>query len=231
MQEVLAENELFRNIAMAIAMLLFIVFAVSRIIYPKLFSSIYSFDKFLNFRYREDFGSGIRLFSTESFYFTGVLSLSFSFGILCIYFFHSELRAALPWLEITTLFWGIAVWLILGVAIQFVMFLKFLFVRVFGWLFNIPAEETRHFQEFQSFNHSFSILLYAILSISIYVRFNFPMVALEILAVVLVIYLVFRLINLFFKIRSLGACSNLYIFSYLCTTELMPTLIGLKLIT
>ncbi|NVJ48600.1 MAG: DUF4271 domain-containing protein [Cytophagia bacterium] len=231
MQEVLAENELYRNIAIAIAMLLFVIFAISRIAYPRLFASIYSFDKFFVFKYRDDFGSGIRLFSTESFYFTGVLSLTLSFGILCLYFFQPGLKELLPWLQIDTFLWGLLVWIVLGVAVQFVFFLKFVFILIFGWLFNIPSQETRHFQEYQSFNHSFSILLYVILSISVYVRYNFPGVSLQIIAVLLAIYLVFRWINLFFKIRSLRVCSNLYIFSYLCSTELMPTLIGINLIT
>lgn len=230
MQEVLADNELYRNIAIAIAMLLFVIFAISKVVYPKLFSVIYSFDKFFIFKYKDDFGSGIRLFSTESFYFTGVLSLSLSFSLLCVYFFIPEVRQSISWLEITSITWGIVVWLILGLAIQFLMFLKFLFVRCIGWLFNIPIDDVRHFQEFQSFNHSFSVIAYVILSIAIYLRFSFPQLALQITGLLLLIYLLFRLINLFMKIRSLGVCSNLYIFSYLCSTEIMPTLIGVKLL-
>ena len=101
---------------------------------------------------------------------------------------------------------------------------------VFGWMFDISVQQSRHFQEFQSFNHSFSLLVYLLFSISVYVRFNFPLISLKLAMVLLAIYLFFRLINLFFKIRSSGAYSNLYIFSYLCSTELVPTLLGVYLI-
>lgn len=230
MQEVVAEQELFRNIAIGISMLLFVIFGISRIIYPKLFASIYSFDKFLVLKYREDFGSGIRLFSTESFYFTGVLSLNFSFSLLCIYLFTNQFEGALPWLNISTYGMGLLLWLAMALAIQFLFFLKFLFIQTFGWLFDIPLQQSRHFQEFQGFNHSFSLLVFLILTISIYIRFSFPLFSLKLLAVLIAIYLFLRLINLFFKIRSSGAYSNLYIFSYLCSTELMPTLVALYLI-
>jgi hypothetical protein len=43
----------------------------------------------------------------------------------------------------------------------------------------------------------------------------------------LVLYLV-RLIFLYFKILKLSSFSNLYLFSYFCTTEIFPFLIGLK---
>ena len=230
MQEVLAEKELYRNLASTIAVLLYVFFAVSRIIYPKLFAAIYSFEKFLIFKYKDDFGSGIRLFSTESFYFTGVLSLVVSFALLSLYLFDPQISALIPWLKIESFQFGILVWLILGVVIQFLFFLKYLFLKLVGWVFDISTDETRHFQEYQSFNHSFSLILYFVLSCSLFMRFNFPIVSISILAILVVIYLFFRLINLYFKIRSLGACSNLYIFSYLCSTELMPTLIGINLI-
>lgn len=229
MQETLGQLELYRNIAIVISMALFVIFGISRIVFPKLFVSIYSFGKFLSFRYRDEFGSGIRLFSTESFYFTALLSLNFSFVIICLFLFSPEIQASLNWLKIETIAYGILAWLVLAFALQFVFFLKFLFLRIFGWLFNVPSEQSRHFQGFQSMNNSFSIMLYLLMSISIYVRFSFPGLSLKILAVLVSIYVIFRLINLFFKIRNLGVYSNLYIFSYLCSTELIPTLLGLNL--
>lgn len=231
MQEALINHELYRNIAIGISMLLFVIFGVSRIIYPKLFSSLYSFEKFILFKYREDFGSGIRLFSTENFFFTAVLSLNLSFVVLSVYLFTNQFEGSVRWLNITSFGQGFLVWFLLSIAIQFLFFFKFIFLSVFGWMFDIPVQQSRHFQEFQSFNHSFSLLVYLLFSISVYVRFNFPLISLKLAVVLLAIYLFFRLINLFFKIRSSGAYSNLYIFSYLCSTELVPTLLGVYLIT
>lgn len=230
MQEVLAEQSLYRNIVISISMLLFVILGVSRLVYPKLFASLYGFEKFFVFRYRDDFGSGIRLFSTESFFFTAVLSLNFSFALLCLYLFSEPIHEVVN-ADFSPTFWqGISIWLVLSIAIQFLFFVKFLFIRVFGWMFDIPLEQTRHFQEFQAFNHSFSLLVFFLLSVSIFIRYSFPVFSFNILGFAVCIYLFFRLINLFFKIRSIGACSNLYIFSYLCSTELLPTLIGVFLI-
>ena len=209
MQETLANQELYRNIAISISMLLFVIFAVSRIIYPKLFASLYSFEKFVLFKYREDFGSGIRLFSTESFYFTAVLSLNLSFVLLSIYLFTNQFEGSIPWLKIGSFGVGILVWFLLSIAIQFIFFFKFVFLRVFGWMFDIPIQQSRHFQEFQSFNHSFSLLIYLLFSVSVYIRFNFPTIIFKLAVILVSIYLFFRLINLFFKIRSSGAYSCL----------------------
>ena len=229
MQETLGHLELYRNIAIVISMALFVIFGISRVIYPKLFVSIYSFGKFLTFKYRDDFGSGIRLFSTESFYFTAVLSLTLSFSITCFYLFTPNFQAYLGWYSIDSLISGLLFWIVLAFGIQFLFFLKYIFIRIFGWLFGLPLEQSRHFLEYQSMNNSFSIIIYVLISFSVYLNYSFPKSSLSVLGVLVCIYVIFRLINLFFKIRNLGAYSNLYIFSYLCSTELIPTLIGLNL--
>ncbi len=229
MQETLAHQEVLRNSLLIISMILLATLAVSRLVYPKLFSYVYGFEKLLIFKYREDFGSGIRLLSTESFFFTSLLSAILSFVFICISSqLDNQILVNNHFLSLGSFWLTLGTWLIVSLFILFLFFLKFLFVRFFGWLFALPYTITRHFQEFQNFNNLIAIVLFSITLAGLYWQFKFPTGLDEFLMVLIAIYLFFRLINLFFKIRSLRACSNLYIFSYLCSTELIPTFLVLK---
>jgi hypothetical protein len=230
MQETSNIQFFYRDLAIVMAMALFVIYAISRVVYPKLFASVYSYARFFSTRLRDDFGSGIRLFSTENFYFTAVLSLNFSFAAVCLYLFTPSVQATIPWLAIESMGKGLLVWLLTAMAIQFLFFLKFLFVAWFGWLFGIPTDQSRHFSEIQLMNNGLSVVMYLILAISLFGRFSFPEFTVKLILATLAFYLVFRFFNLFLKIRNLGASSNLYIFSYLCSTELIPTLLGLNLL-
>lgn len=228
MQEVLAHSELHRNACLVISMLLFVVLGVSRLVYPKLFSFVFSYSKLFSFKYKEDFGSGIRLFSAENFYFSAVLSALLGYVLLTFYLMSPTIELEVDWLNINTIWQAILVWLLVSISIQLLFLLKYLFLQFFGWLFALQASQTKHFQEFQGLNHLFALLLFFVVSVALYLQFKFPTFTLELVAWLAGIYLIYRLLNIFFKIRSLGIGSNLYIFSYLCSTELIPTFVVLK---
>lgn len=228
MQDVLAHNELYRNACLIISMLLFVILGVSRVVYPKLFAFVFSFGKLFSFKYKEDFGTGIRLFSAENFYFSAVLSSLLGYVLITFYLLSQAIEFDIDWLKINSIWQAILVWLLLSISIQLLFLLKYLFLRFFGWLFALQASQIKHFQEFQGLNHLFALSLFFVVSVALYLQFKFPPFTLELVALLAGIYLIYRLLNIFFKIRSLGIGSNLYIFSYLCSTELIPTFVVLK---
>ena len=230
--DVLAENSqyLFRNISITISVILLITYAVSRVIFPKMFTSVYNFSKFGNFRIKEDFGSNIRLLSTENFYFTAILSASISFVILNIIIYTSDPLQSLSWLIPETLGAGLLIWLLLTISIQVFFLLKYLFMSAFGALFNLPLSISRHYQEMQGLNNCFVLILVGVAAVAVYSNFNFPVGLINVMIMGVLIYLLYRLLNIYIKLDQLKMYSKLYIFSYLCTTEIIPSIIGYKLL-
>ncbi|OEK06876.1 DUF4271 domain-containing protein [Roseivirga misakiensis] len=221
---------LFRNISITISVILLLTFAVSRVIFPKMFSAVYNFSKFTSFRIKEDFGSNMRLFSTENFYFTLLLSASISFVGLNLFMFSASLPEYLSWIVPSNFGSGLLIWLLLTISVQLLFLLKFLFLSAFGGLFALPLSVSKHYQEVQALNNCFVLLLLATCTITIYSNYYFPPDLTGVLMTTVVIYLLYRLLNIFFKLWQLKLYSKLYIFSYLCTTEILPTVIGFKLL-
>ncbi|MFY0591474.1 DUF4271 domain-containing protein [Roseivirga sp.] len=230
--ETLTESSqfLFRNISITISVIMLSTFAVSRIVFPKMFSAVYNFSKFGHFKIKEDFGSNIRLFSTENFYFTLLLSASISYVGLNMLMFSTGLPEFMEWAVPKNFGAGVLIWLLLTITVQLFFLLKFLFLSGFGGLFGLPLSTSRHFQEVQGLNNCFILFLVGICAITTYSNYYFPTNLIGILMMSILIYLLYRLLNIFFKLSQLKIYSNLYIFSYLCTTEILPTVIGIKLL-
>lgn len=231
--DVLAENShyLFRNISITISVILLLTYAVSRAVFPKMFASVYNFSKFGQFKIKDDFGSNIRLLSTENFYFTIILSASISFVALNILIYRVELLSGWSWLIPQNLGAGLLIWLLLTVSIQLFFLLKYLFMSGFGALFNLPQSVSRHYQEIQSLNNCFVLILVGVTTIAVYSSYNFPVKLVNLMITSVLIYLLYRMLNVYIKLDQLKTYSKLYIFSYLCTTEIIPTIIGFKLLS
>lgn len=231
--DVLVENSqyLFRNISITISVILLLTYAVSRAIFPKMFTSIYNFSKFGNFRIKDDFGSNIRLLSTENFYFTTILSASISFVVLNLLVYQPEPIISWTWLIPESLGAGLLIWLLLTICIQLFFLLKYLFMSAFGALFNIPLSVSRHYQEMQGLNNCFVLILVGVSTVAVYSNFNFPIGLIDLMITGVLIYLLYRMLNIYVKLYQLKTYSKLYIFSYLCTTEIIPTIIGFKLLS
>lgn len=195
-----------------------------------MFDTVYDFSKFLSFRLKDDFGSGIRLLSTENLYFTSILAASLSFVLLCIVMFGGVIPSNVSWLVPLGFWAGLGHWLIGTAAILFIFLLRFLFILGFGALFNLPVHITRHFQETQSLNNCFVLLLMITCFVIVYSGFYFPQGTIQVLAISLIFYLTFRLLNIYIKLSRLRTYSLLYIFSYLCTTEIIPALVGIQIL-
>lgn len=223
---------LLRDIAIAISALLLATYAVSRMAFPKMFATVYDFSKLLNFKLKDEFGSNIRLLSTESLYFSIILSASTSFVVLVLFFGLNQIEglALVPWLIPKSFGMGILIWLLMTATFQLVFLIKYLFIWMMGSLFNLPPSTSRHFQEIQSLNNCYVLAMTVLCSLVVYSNYSFPALLINTILIGTVIYLLYRLLNIYFKLEHLKLYSKLYIFSYLCSTEIVPAIVGIKLL-
>lgn len=219
-----------RDIWIFLSVVYLFILAFSRFVFPKVFMAVYSPLKFFSLRAKEDFGTGLRVFSTEYLHFTFVLSAATIFNLLIFNDYLGE-DAILPaWLNPSGIGEGILIWLGLSVVGVLVILLRYLMISGFGQLFNFPNAVSRHFQEAQSLNQVFILFLWLVITITLYSRFYFPEFIFQAVLITILIYMVYRQLNLYLKFLYTGGYSKLFIFSYLCTTEIIPAIIGIKIL-
>ena len=219
-----------RDVWVFISIIFLLLIAFSRIVFPKVFLATYSVTRFFSIRLKDDFGTGLRLLSTEYLHFTYLLSSAIAFNLLLLNDQFEE-HVFLPfWLKPEGVLEVLLVWMGLSVVLILMFLLRYAMVSGFGKLFNLPNGLTRHFQEAQSLNQVFVLFVTVLIILVLYSGFYFPLKIANALLVLCVLYVIYRQINLYIKFLSTGTYSKLYIFSYLCTTEIIPVFIGVKLV-
>ncbi|MGW8122466.1 DUF4271 domain-containing protein [Roseivirga echinicomitans] len=219
-----------RDAFIVIAIILLCTYAVSRTAFPKVFSGIIAPNKLFGFRVREDLGSNLRPFSSEHLYFTALSSLSFSFIIL---FITNALwkENGLPEILVVDTF-GVALlqWLGLFVALNVLVYLKFLLILGFGLLFDLRAKVARHFVDMVNATLVFFVLILLFLAVISFSTVVIPQYLVQFTLVATVVFFYYRGFLIYMRMLNDRSHSKLYIFSYICATELTPLTIGLVLI-
>lgn len=218
-----------RDAFIVLLMLLLIAFAISKVAFPKVFSELISPNKLFGFRVREDLGTNLRPFSSEHLYFTALSSLSISF--VGLYLLNSLASASLPdYLVIDHFGLAILQWLGLAFALNILVYIKFMLILIFASLFDMQEVISRHFVDM--INASLFFFLIMLLFLGVVSLSSFIPNPRYIHAAVLVAILFYYYRGLLIYVRLLNerAHSKLYIFSYICATELTPLTIGLVLI-
>lgn len=219
-----------RDAFTVIAVLLLCVYAVSKTVFPKVFSEIISANRLFGFRVREDLGTNLRPFSSEHLYFTALSSLTFSFIVLYLLNGLPLINKLPVFLKVDVFGWAMLQWLGLAVLINVSVYLKFLLIACFGLLFDLRPIISRHFIDMVNASIFFFLVLLVFLVAINFSAFVPPKHLLNIVLILLVIFYYYRSLLLYVRMLNDRAHSKLYIFSYLCATELMPFTIGFILV-
>lgn len=119
-------------------------------------------------------------------------------------------------------------WLSVFCLLIFFLFLKFVLISIISSLFGISDKINFYFIEFLRVAFIFYSLLFVIISFAVINQFYFVGILLESLVVIIIIFNLIRFLIIYFKFRATVSVKNLHLFSYLCTTELIPLVLGLK---
>jgi len=220
-----------RDLFIVLSIVLLVVFAVSRVIFPKLFAESISFEKLFGFRLKEDLGSSIRPFSTEHIFFTALYSLNLSYVALFLVNGFGQSHDQLAWLEIENFGQGMLYWLLGGLVANLLIYLKYILIGFITWLFNATMLTSRHFIDLINASSLFFIFVTGVLAIASYTSFVPGEGLREVVLAAVLIFFFYRSMLLYIRLLQLSPYSKLYIFSYICSTELIPLLVGLKFLT
>ena len=213
-----------RNAFLFILLLLTVFLAIVVNTNQKAFSDFYSFDLLLVGRVKDESIFKSKLFSQENLLIYLFHSSMLSFLLLVlIHFSNGIIDKDLLLLKSKFFNWLINSFLIFGFFIA-----KYLFVRYLGILFDLGHAANYYFYEFMRISMLFFLVIFVLTSLCI---ISFPFFTLELIngsIYAIIIFLVLRFVILFNRIGSIASFKKIHLFSYLCTTESIPIIIGIK---
>lgn len=115
---------------------------------------------------------------------------------------------------------------ILAAILIFYLF-RLLYIKISGFIFKTNEKSTQQLNIYINTENALGILLIPILLLSLYTSFQFVLFAGILL---FIIFLVIRWIKTFFIGISVGGFTVLHLILYLCTLEILPILIVIKLV-
>ncbi len=218
------KNGIERNVFLVIVLLLTVFLSILINTNQKAFADFYSIDLLLVGRIKDESIFKSKLFSQENLLIYLFHSALLSFLLLVlIHFSNGIIDRDLLLLNSKFFSWFLNSFLILGFFIA-----KYLFVRYLGILFDLGQAANYYFYEFMRISMFFFLLIFILISLCI---ISFPSLAdglINVCIYAIIIFLVFRFIILFNRIGSMASFKKFHLFSYLCTTESIPIIIGIK---
>lgn len=193
--------------------------AVLKNAYPKRFKEMTSFRRLIQAYISEEQSAPFSLFSS-----TGSLALLFCSGSLALIFMIMSKN------EVIQGYGQLYIFLTVGILVFMLFILRYLMINILAGIFNLSGLSTVHFQETMRAGFLFMLLVLPVFSIVkfsnvldltfSYIHFFY----------ILLIFFSIMLLRLMFLIFNSSKFRNIYLFSYLCVSEILPLLIVLKII-
>jgi hypothetical protein len=221
----------FDNFFVLALVLILAGMAMLRNLFPRVFSSYYSLSEVLSDRVPNSSSAfSYKLGGPGQLLFIIVYSALFAFLLLVL------LYAAGYWPEVGwlgadpgfgTFLWS---WLRLLAVVLLLQLVKYFMLQITAGIFNFQEFASVHYFDFLRISQMFFSLLLAAVAL---VFLSLPLDVAHGADILLKVILVFALLRvglIFFKLMQLANFRKTYLFSYLCATEILPLLVGLKLL-
>jgi Domain of unknown function (DUF4271) len=218
---------LFSRDFLLVAALVILALLISIIrLNPKLASDYFSVTKIFSLRESEDSQVYTRITNSSNFLFYGFSSLTIGFFLLILFNRVSDLKSTISVYNFSS---GMYHWLIVSGIVALVLAAKMITVYLFSFLFNVSELAGLQFFNwirlfFLAIGFSVALLVVSVLSnVQTQVWFSFFYYLAGFLMTSWVILA-------FFKIAAKTRLGVFHLFSYLCATEIIPSLIILKIL-
>ena len=196
--------------------------------YPRTFKNIYNLSKILSLRAREE-DMRVRLVSEPHvvFLIQHCLLIAFLLALLLPADGWRLLSVSFPLQGLSSY---LLLWLMISVAILAIVGLKYLIVVMFGSLFKL-----RHLMYLHMFDFMRLSLMFwgAVFLIAVCIYYNFSIsnyYYAQGLTYLFVGFASARILVLYLRLFRNASFKNMYLFSYICTAEIIPLLVGLELL-
>jgi hypothetical protein len=213
-----------RDVFVLLGMLIIVFFTVLFNVYPKNGRLLFNLSYALTGSSSLEETFNPRTISKAQFLFMLGMGSIASFLLLV---FHRQVGIAQlsDWLEATPL---PLAWLSMSLLFFVLINLKYLLIVLMSRLFSIEEKVYNYFFDIFILSMVFySALFVVVVAAGLTIPHKMTPL-LNALVYAVTVYYLLRVALLFIKIRSRAAVKNLHLFSYLCTTELLPVVVGIK---
>ena len=218
----------FNNFFIIGVLLLLAVMAVLRNVFPKVFVSYYDITRAAALRVRDEANFTMKLSGRGHLAFLVFYSLLFGFLLMVLLQTAGEIETVFSFLKVSGLGTYLYAWFLLSVIVFFFQLFKYWLLKIVAGVFNVPDFAGVHFFDFLRLSQMFYTLVFVLVLLLFLGANAYVGTGSVILIRVVGVFAVIRLLLIFFKLLHLSSFRKTYLFSYLCTTEILPLLIGLK---
>ena len=221
-------DSLFKNFYLLALLLFLILLSAVYNLNPRNFREFYSLSKTFSVKLRYDNISSLKVFNWPNILIVATHCLLISYMLMVIL---SLLGEPVPYLRTNIDGLMAAIWRWISLAMLVFLFIlgKYLLIKLLSAMMNLRELDQIHFFEFiriSIFIYTMGFILMAVLLLGFYS----PTATHFLWVIYLIAFLsVVRILLLYLKFLRLSTFRNLYLFSYLCTTEILPLIIGFKI--
>ncbi len=204
--------------------MLLIMYAIIVNLFFKKLSSFYDLSRTLSLNIREEVTFKGKIFDGAN---TPIL-IAYSFllsyiGIILIHFLEIY---QLPLRQFGMMALS---WMVLAFLIFLFFILKYWLLLLVGGLFKLPIVN-RHYLEYLRISKIFFTLIFIFILVAYFAGGVDIGIIGKWIRDLIIIFLILRVLLLYFKFIRSSSFTNLYLFSYLCSTEILPMVVGLKIL-
>ena len=218
----------FNNFFIVGILILLAILAVLRNLFPRIFSSYYDISRATAIRVRDEPNFSMKLSGRGHVPFIIFYSLLFGFLIMVLLQQAQEVVSVFDFLSFDAFGNYIYAWLLLSVVVFFFQLFKYWLLLLVAKVFNIGEFAYIHFFDFLRLSQIFYTFVFALVVLVFFGAESYIDAGAILLLRIVAVFAVIRVVLIFFKLLRLSQFRKTYLFSYLCTTEILPLLIGLK---
>lgn len=196
--------------------------------FPKTFKKLYNLGKVFSLKIREE-KVKIRLLDAANLVFLIHHCLLIAYLLVLLISTSSLVDLSMVVAQPYAFSEFLMVWLKLALGVFLVIWLKYIMVMMFGTLFGLKNLKYFHVFDFMRMSLIFWSVLFAVMILIFSgVTVTNP-VYVNILVYIFIAFAVARIIILYYRLFAGTTFRNVYLFSYICTSEIIPLLVGLEL--
>ena len=197
--------------------------------YPRAYRDFFNFSKAFSPTLKEEKILSQRTMNTANALFMWGHSMVIALIIVMFWKYLGGVPELFKFVSLHTLGSVFRSWLVLALLVFITIGLKYLLIRILCSLLNFDKIAQIHFFDFIRLSMIFASFTLSSLVVIFFIKFDQPLLIFKVLLYAFIAFLVVRMSIVLLKLIAGSTFRKVHLISYLCTTEILPLLIGFRI--
>ena len=197
--------------------------------YPRAYRDFFNFSKAFSPTLKEEKILSQRTMTTANALFMWGHSMVISLIVVLFWKNLGGIPDLFKFVSLQSLNSAIVSWLFLALLVYLTIGLKYLLIRILCSLLNFEKIAQIHFFDFIRLSMIFASFTLITLAVIFFIQFDQPLNLFKIILYAFIAFLVARMSIVLLKLIAGSTFRKVHLISYLCTTEILPLLIGIRI--